>query len=90
MRTQIYTDQVIGGAVQKGINAAQSVYTDRMVEILQTAIEKEAYARNNLSESMQCIENVRDFVSNPQQILGNVGTKHGEIAEHVEVEIRND
>ena len=89
MRTQIYTDQVIGGAVQNGINAAQSAYTDRMVEILQIAIEKEVYARNNLSESMQCIENVRDFVSNPQHILGNMGTKSGEIAEHLEVGIRN-
>ena len=60
-----------------------------MAEILQTAIEKESYARTALSESLHCVENLRDFVSSPENILGNMQTKHGEIAEHVEVEIRN-
>lgn len=31
---------------------------------------------------------VRDFVSSPENILGNADTKHGEIAEHVHVAIR--
>lgn len=89
MKSQVYTDQVVGGFIQYGINSAQRDYNDKITEILQTAIEKEAYARTALSESMQCIENLRDFVSNPQSILGSLRTKHGEIAEHVEVEIRN-
>lgn len=89
MKSQIYSDQVVGGFIQDGINSAQRNYNDRITEILQTAIEREAYTRTSLSESLQCIENLRDFVSTPQNILGNLGTKHGEIAEHVEVEIRN-
>ena len=89
MKSQIYTDQVIGGFVQDGINTAEQLQAERMAEILQTAIEKESYARTALSESLQCVENLRDFVATPERILGNMGTKHGEIAEHVEVEIRN-
>lgn len=89
MKSQIYTDQVIGGFVQDGINTAEQLQAERMAEILQTAIEKESYARTALSESLHCVENLRDFVSSPENILGNMQTKHGEIAEHVEVEIRN-
>nr|WP_294520100.1 hypothetical protein [uncultured Rhodopila sp.] len=35
------------------------------------------------------VEKVREFLETPQRILGNVLTKHGEIAEQVEVGIRN-
>jgi hypothetical protein len=35
------------------------------------------------------IDKVRDFVGSPEKILGNTSTKHGEIAEQVEVGIRN-
>lgn len=35
------------------------------------------------------IDKVRDFVGSPENILGNASTKHGEIAEQVEVGIRN-
>jgi len=89
MKSTIYSDQVVGGLVQDGINTAQQLQAERMTEILQTAIEKESYARTALSESMQCVERLRDFVSSPENILGNIQTKHGEIAEHVEVEISN-
>lgn len=34
-------------------------------------------------------DKVRDFVGSPEKILGNAATKHGEIAEQVEVGIRN-
>lgn len=89
MKSQIYTDQIIGGLVQDGINTAQQLYEDRMLKILLTAIEKESYELTNYSGAIQCIENARDFVSTPKNILGNIHTKHGEIAEHIEVEIRN-
>lgn len=89
MKSKIYSDQVSGGFVQDGINTAQQLQAERMAEILQTAIEKESYTRTALFESLQCTENLRDFVSSPNHILGNIQTKHGEIAEHVEVEIRN-
>lgn len=88
MKSNIYIDQITGGLIQDAINTAQQLYTDRVVEILRIAIEKESYAYTNLANSLQCIENLRDFISNPANILGNLRTKHGEIAEHIEVEIR--
>lgn len=42
-----------------------------------------------LEEAMGCIDNVFDFVGAPEKILGSKLTKHGEIAEHVDVEFHN-
>lgn len=39
--------------------------------------------------AMQQVNRVRDFISAPEHILGSPLTKHGEIAEQVEVGIRN-
>lgn len=89
MKSTLYTDQIVGGVIQDGINKAELLKEQTIAEIIQKANEKIDYARTALSESIQCIENLRDFVSNPENILGNIKTKHGEIAEHVEVEIRN-
>lgn len=41
------------------------------------------------TDVLQQIKQVRDFVGSPEHILGNSKTKHGEIAEQVEVGIRN-
>jgi hypothetical protein len=35
------------------------------------------------------MQKVRDFVASPGNILGSMSTKHGEIAEQVEVAVRN-
>ncbi len=42
-----------------------------------------------LSEALKETKKVWDFIAQPEHILGNHGTKHGEIAEQVEVGIRN-
>jgi len=42
-----------------------------------------------LSEALKSLDQVRQFVGTPENILGNQATKHGEIAEQVEVGIRN-
>lgn len=86
---QIYSDQVVAALVQEGISQSEIEMQQRLSEIQQIALEKTQYARTALSESLDCIENARDFISDPNRILGNMQTKHGEIAEHIEVEIRN-
>lgn len=35
------------------------------------------------------IKKLRDFIGSPERILGNAATKHGEVAEQVDVSIRN-
>lgn len=42
-----------------------------------------------LVDALRQVKQVREFVGNPEHILGNFKTKHGEIAEQVEVGIRN-
>lgn len=39
--------------------------------------------------AVQEVDKARDFLDSPEKILGNASTKHGEIAEQVEVGIRN-
>ncbi len=39
--------------------------------------------------AVQEVDKIRDFLDSPEKILGNASTKHGEIAEQVEVGVRN-
>ena len=48
-----------------------------------------ARIESNLDKALQCVDNVRDFVGSPEHILGNPKTKHGEIAENVDVWFHN-
>lgn len=42
-----------------------------------------------LRSALEHVDGVREFLGDPNRIIGNPNTKHGEIAEHVEVGIRN-
>lgn len=55
-------------------------------DVLQQKIESQDI---NFIEAMKRINDIRRFVDSPENILGAPGTKHGEIAEHVEVGITN-
>jgi len=50
---------------------------------------KLAQQDNSFNTAVGQLDAVRDFVSKPNNILGSDATKHGEIAEQVEVGIRN-
>ncbi|WP_247650549.1 hypothetical protein [Enterobacter sp. Tr-810] len=71
-------DQLIGSAVN-ALNQAR--IND---EIL--TLSRQDIAFDLAREQMQ---KVRDFVASPGNILGSMSTKHGEIAEQVEVAVRN-
>ena len=43
----------------------------------------------NLIKALKYVDNVREFVSRPNEILGSELTKHGEIAEQIDVNINN-
>lgn len=85
----IIPDQISASLLLEQIDAAEAAKLARLVEVQQIALEKMQYAQTALQDSLQCVENVRNFVSDPAHILGSMQTKHGEIAEHIEVEIRN-
>lgn len=87
--SQRLTEQAAASLIQRNINQQELEMMKRLVEIQQTAIEKIQYTQSTLNESLKCVDHVRDFASEPAHILGSMQTKHGEIAERIEVEIRN-
>lgn len=87
--SNIYTDQIISAVVLDEVAREEQLYVDRLTEIQLQAAESIQSAHEALNESLGYVENVRDFVSDPAHILGAMPTKHGEIAEHVQVEIGN-
>lgn len=87
--SQIITDQISAAILNEHLNNQTQQLANRLIEIHQIAYEKMQYAQTALQGSLKCIENVRDFTCDPSHILGAMNTKHGEIAEHIEVEIGN-
>jgi hypothetical protein len=77
-RSQMYKDQVSGSIVQT-INEARI-----QDEIIKITAQDAAFTK-----VIEQIDQVRHFLGSPENILGSELTKHGEIAEHVEVGIRN-
>jgi hypothetical protein len=53
--------------------------------------EMQALMRQDIAflKAAEQIDAVREFIGSPEKILGNMATKHGEIAEQVEVGVRN-
>lgn len=85
----IYIDQLLAGIIQGVINEQEALKEKCLAEIQQETFDKIQSAYTALNGALQRIENIRDFASSPEHILGSMATKHGEIAEHIEVEIRN-
>jgi len=56
---------------------------------LQDEMAKLAAQETAFSTATEQVDKVREFIGNPDKILGSELTKHGEIAEQVEVGIRN-
>ncbi len=88
-RSSIYTDQIVAAIVLDGRAHEEQLYLNRLTEIQLQAAEHIQIAHDALNESLGYVENVRDFVSDLDHVLGAMPTKHGEIAEHVQVEIGN-
>lgn len=71
-------DQVIGIAV------------DQLNQMNEQAMNVQLSAQDIAFEvANDQMQKVRDFIANPSGILGSMSTKHGEIAEQVEVGVRN-
>lgn len=78
MRDEQLAAQSVAAAVQ-GINQFRDAALHSQLD------QQEAALRSALEE----LGKVRDFVANPRGILGSGGSKHGEIAEFLEVHGRN-
>jgi hypothetical protein len=62
-----------------------------LMNALRSASEEDALEiqRDSLAKGLSELVNVREFIGTPESILGSASTKHGEIAEVMEVGLRN-
>lgn len=79
----------IGGMIEHASQQKEILKEETIRQINTNLLRDKNLAYDAFNKSIECINNVRDFVSNPTHILGSPTTKHGEIAEHIEVEITN-
>lgn len=52
-------------------------------------IDKLSTQDMNLEKSLSALDEIKQFISNPEHILGSSITKHGEVAEHIQVGFSN-
>lgn len=89
MNVQTTLDQTIGGIVEYRLSQllqAQKEFQEAIASNLADGIAK---ARIDLNKALGEVEKLRDILQHPEHILGSPLTKHGEIAEQIEVHITN-
>lgn len=83
------TNQGIGAYVEY-INSVRADELQRVLGEISDKLNEELTQQDiNLIKALKYVDNVREFVSKPNQILGSELTKHGEIAEQIDVNISN-
>lgn len=82
-------DQVIGSVVEFINQERVEELKKELVRILEEEKLAHVSQEKSLNEALAQVEKVRGFLGNPEKILGSDLTKHGEIAEQMEVHIRN-
>lgn len=79
----------LGGIIGFLHEQKQERFAQEILEIFRSEESKKIDAKQCFYWAQKQIEGVRDFLNSPNNILGNIQTKHGEIAEQTEVAFRN-
>lgn len=82
-------EQTVGGIVNEQNRQNLLELTRQLHKIDTMDAATKARIAENLEKALKCVDNVRDFVGDPEHILGSTKTKHGEIAENVDVWFHN-
>lgn len=56
---------------------------------METLLDKLSAQDCNLEKALKALNEIKVFISNPEHILGSLATKHGEVAEHMQVGFSN-
>lgn len=76
--------------IKNSINQAEAAWVTMLNQVrLDNLIEALNRQDINLEEALGELQELKDFVGDPNHILGSLVTKHGEIAEHVQVNFSN-
>jgi hypothetical protein len=89
MSTSVWRDQVTAAGVE-GFNhwKSQSI-AKQLDQIVREKLQSQQQQNVNFENALNHMMKMRQFLSDPRNILGSERTKHGEVAEHLEVNIRN-
>ncbi|WP_226679059.1 hypothetical protein [Mesobacillus jeotgali] len=89
MSTTVWKDQVTAAGVE-GFNhwKSQSI-AKQLDQIVKEKMKSQQQQDINFENALKHMMKMRQFLSDPKIILGSDQTKHGEVAEHLEVNIRN-
>lgn len=89
MDVQIIINQYVAALVQANENEKQRIYQEALCKIIEQSQMDINSANEAFRKALDLVEEVRTFVSEPNlsNILGSSKTKHGEIAEMLEVKI---
>lgn len=85
----VWQDQFISAGVGGFNYWKQSSITKQINELIRNKIQQESIQNQNFENALKHMMKMRQFLSRPDNILGTNQTKHGEIAEHLEVNVRN-
>lgn len=86
---RIFEDQFIAAGVDGFNTIKQQRIDQQIIEVIRTQFEAHRIQNQNFESALSHLATMREFLSAPENILGTIRTKHGEVAEHLEVGIRN-
>lgn len=89
MMSNVWKDQFISAGIEGFNNWKQTNITKQINEIIGNKIQQQSIQNQNFENALGHMMKMRQFLSSPSNILGTNQTKHGEIAEHLEVNVRN-
>lgn len=89
MTTSVWKDQITAAGVD-GFNHWKSLSIAKQVDqIVKEKMQSQQQQNLNFETALNHMMKMRQFLSEPKNILGSEKTKHGEVAEHLEVNVRN-
>ncbi|MCK2156187.1 hypothetical protein [Exiguobacterium sp. 17-1] len=86
---QVFKDQFIAAGVDGFNSIKQNQINSQIENIVKDQLRAQTQQDLNFENALIHLSKMRHFLSSPQNILGTIRTKHGEVAEHLEVNVRN-
>lgn len=89
MSTNVWKDQALASGVE-GFNVwKQQNLAKQLDQVMKHKFQALQQQDVNFENALSHMLKMRQFLSSPMNILGSELTKHGEVAEHMEVNVRN-
>lgn len=89
MSTHVWKDQVNAAGVDGFNQWKEASINNQLEQVVIENIKNQNLQNQNFENALGHMMKMRVFLSNPKNILGSEQTKHGEVAEHLEVNVRN-